>query len=193
MREQGALMREFNEPEELVLEEGESIVDVFRLPARNWNLLIDSFNAATRRKFPLSALQCRIVVEYAKKGIPPQFIFKTLGISAARYSSMRSRYLEIEERLEALAGKESLSEEEFDEFQQIMRHPLRVLMSDIERAEGAADLADWETFNEMASKVPEIQVTKMKAKFKEMFSDRQGDAGNVNVQINLGGDFIKDI
>lgn len=193
MREQGALMREFNEPEELVLEEGESIVDVFRLPARNWNLLIDSFNAATRRKFPLSALQCRIVVEYAKKGIPPQFIFKTLGISPARYSSMRSRYLEIEERLEALAGKESLSEEEFDEFQQILRHPLRVLMSDIERAEGAADLADWETFNEMASKVPEIQVTKMKAKFKEMFSDRQGDAGNVNVQINLGGDFIKDI
>jgi hypothetical protein len=114
-------------------------------------------------------------------------------VSVQRYTSLITKFLDLESRLAELQSKASLSDEEYDEYNSIMRSPFRILMSDIDRAEGVSDLVDWERFNEMASKASDIQALKMRAKFKEFFAERDQTAGATNIQINLGGDFIKDL
>jgi hypothetical protein len=199
MREQTSLIKNFdlNEDEDLVANVENSVELnaglAFKLPTRNWNHLIDNYNATNKRKFQFTPLQCKFIIEYEKKGVPPKYMFKTLGVSAQRYGNFILKASELNDRLEILSSKESLTDSEYTELHSVMRNPLRLLMSDIVRAEGVADLFDWEQFNRMAASYPEVQLTKMKAKFKDMFADKNSDSGGISVNINLGGDFIKDM
>lgn len=193
MIEQTALVNNFNNEEDTV-DPGElAVLETFRVPERNWSEIIGSYNAANKSKFPLLPLHCKIIVEYVKKGLPAREIFKSIGYSYLRHGKIMQKYREMDDRFDALRSKHSLTDDEYEELQGLLRHPLRVLIGDIERAEGIANLKDWERFNEHAEKVPEIQLSKMRAKFKDVFSEKNQEANNFNVQINLGGDFIKDI
>lgn len=203
MREQTALLTEFNTNNDLVSEPLErkkredekqlQVLDSFKLPSRNWEVLIDDFNKSSKSKFPLTSLQCKVIVEYVKRNIPVEFLFKTLGINKQRYNTLVGKAREMEEALETLAIKPSLSDDEYDQFQMLMRNPLRILISDIERAEGLADLADWERFNDESMKNVDLMMAKMKSKFRERFSERQESQGSINVQINVGGDWVEDL
>lgn len=193
MREQTSLIKEFNHDDEVVTNDAATAINTFNVPNRNWGAVIDNYNATHKRKFPLSAVQCKVIIEFVKKGTPPKFIFKTVGITPQRYGNLVNKAGELNERLEILATKELLNDGEYEEMQDIMRNPLRILMDDIARAEGISDLVDWERFNEQSERFPEIQLVKMKAKFKEIFGEKNTENGGLNVQINLGGDFIKDM
>lgn len=196
MREPTALIKEFeevevNEPIERKRREDEfnpTVFNSFKLPTRNWTAIIDDYNVANKRKFPLDALQCKVIIEYVKKGIPPEFIFQTIGISAQRYRNLVNTSIDMENALEELAVKPSLNDEEFNKFQELMRNPLRVLIADINRAEGLSSLADWEHFNKESTKNVDVMMAKMKAKFKDKFSDRDTAPAGTNVVINIGSD-----
>lgn len=200
MREQTALIKSFDsevvvEPRQRKKREGEMesiVLDSFKMPDRNWTNIIDDFNKSNKRKFPFSALECKVIIEHVKRGLPPQFVFQGIGISNQRHGNLVNKAQELETKFEDLAVKDSLSDDEYDEFNTLIRHPLRILMQDIDRAKGIADLFDWEVFNEMARTQPDVLQTKMKAKFKDIFSDKDNANANVNVQINVG-DWIKDI
>jgi len=178
--------------EKLDLIDDVSVVDVFSMPTRNWNQIIQLYNK-NNRKFLFTPLQCKVIIQYVIKGLPPQHLFKTLGISQQKFTSMSTKAVELQEQYDKLAGQENLSDEDYELLTELAYNPLRILMSDIERAEGLADLEDFERFNLYASKGPDIHLAKMKAKFKDLFSDREQDRGQFNVQINLGGDWIEDI
>lgn len=196
MRETTTLLQEFNgaevnEPVERRKREDEfnpTVLASFNLPTRNWTALIDDFNSSHKKKFPLDALQCKVIVEYVKKGIPPEYIFQTIGISKQRYNNLVNSSIDMENVLEDLAVKPTLNEEEFEKFQGLMRNPLRVLMADISRAEGLSSLADWEFFNKESTKNVDVMMAKMKAKFKDKFSEKDTAAGGTSVVINIGSD-----
>lgn len=203
MREQTSLIKQFDEQRELVVEplprkkrEGEAeslVVQSFKVPERNWAAIIDDFNASTKRKFPFSPLQCKVIIEYVKRGIPPKYIFKTLGYSPQAYGNLTGKASELESKLGELSSKDELDESEYEVFNKILRNPYRLLISDINRAEGLADLFDWEQFNEMARLQPDVLMAKMRSKFKEVFSDKDQNTQGVNIQINLGGDWISEL
>lgn len=196
MQEPTALLNEFNdteisEPTERRKREDEfspTVFNSFKLPTRNWTSLIDDYNNKNKRKFPLNAVQCHVIVEYVKKGIPPEYLFQTIGISKQRYNNLINSSLEMEGTLEELAIKPTLKDEEFEKFQGLMRNPLRILIADINRAEGLASLADWEYFNKESTKNVDVMMAKMKAKFKDKFNDKESVQGSTNVIINVGSD-----
>lgn len=194
MRETNTLAKAYDSDDnELINDLDTSVEEKFILPNRNWNNIIDDFNAANKKKFPLTALECRTIIEYVKKSVPPKHIFKAMGISNAKYAVLSSQAQEAEDKLQELNSKESLNEEEFEFFQSLLRHPMRVLMVDVARAEGISELMDWEKFNENVDKYPEAQFAKMKARFKDYFSEKNSEAPNYNVTIALGGDFISNL
>ncbi len=192
MNDRDTLIKEIDS-DGLAVVDPATLAEAFSVPSRNWNLIVDTYNASTKRKFPFTSLQCKLLVEYVKKGIPPKYIFKTIGVSNRRYGLMMGRYTEMEDRFEQLSTKESLNEEEFAEFTAILRHPLRLLMADLERAEGASDLADWEKFNEHAANLADVHLVKMRAKFKDIFGDKQSEGNGYSVSINLGGTWIDEL
>ena len=183
-----ALVKQFDETESLVLAEAENVGSAFSLPVRNWNGIVESYNAGNNRAFYLSALQCKVIVEWVKKGIPPKYIFEALGITPQKQSHLVTQAINLDEKFEALASKDRLSTEEYDELNILLRHPLRILMEDVRRAEAISSLQDFEKFNEFAVNNPDVHLTKMKVRFKDMFSDKPSDTGPVNVQINVGFD-----
>ncbi len=201
MIEPTALTKQFDSSEELVSEprerkkregEVESIVsDSVRLPTRNWNALISDYNAANKKKFPFSALDCKFIVEFVKKGQHPDIIFNSLGFSNTRFSNMVTNAFQYDERLEKLAGKENLTDEEYDEFNSLLRHPTRVLMSDIARASGICAMMDWELFNEESRRQPDLLMSKMRSKFRDKFSEKDASANGANIQINIAGDWLE--
>jgi len=188
MREVTTAIKEFDKPTEPVWDS--KIVNVFQLPDRNWDGLIDDYNSSNKRKFQFTGVQCKAIIEYVKQGIPPQHIFETMGISNARYANLVNKAAELDEQLEIFAIKEQLTDEEQERFQEIMRNPFRVLISDIARASGVSKLADWELFNLKAAQQPDLLMAKMRARYKEFFAEKDAGTGNVQVQINLGGDFV---
>jgi hypothetical protein len=164
-----------------------ALVDVFTIPVRDWETLIKLENERrTGKKFQLTPLQCGAIIDYVKKGIPPQYIFKTLGISYSYYSI---RYKELLDEVDILRVKETLSDKENKRFSDILNNPMFILMSDMERAEGASAIEDFSLLNEKCANNPEILLTKMRAKYKDIFSEKKDDSGIVNVNIKLGGDF----
>jgi hypothetical protein len=203
MREQTALLREFDNKEETITEPKERIrredefdpivLDSFKLPERNWDALISDYNAVNKKKFPFSPLECKVIIEYVKRGIPAEFLFKSRGINKQRYINLVTSASDMEFALEQLAVKPKLEDNEFDQFQTLMRNPLRILISDIERAEGISDLVDWEKFNKESMRNTEILLTKMKAKFKDKFSEKESNQGAVNVQINVAGNWVEEL
>lgn len=194
MREPTSLVKSFDSSDsELIETTGQSAEEVFLLPDRNWNGLIDGYNASNKKKFPLTALQCRTIVEYAKKSIPPIHIFEAIGVSKAKYNFLCTEAQEYDDKLQEMAAKEIVDEEEFEFFHKLLRHPLRVLMADIARAEGISKIMDWEKFNKNVDGYPDAQFAKMKARFKDYFSDKDTPAQGFNVSIILAGDYIKDI
>ena len=187
-REQTAIMKEFETPEAPTW--SPTIVNTFKLPERNWNNMIDDYNGVNKKKFPFTSEQCKLLLEYVKQGIPPEHIFKTLGMSPVRYHNLVTKASELDDRLDFLASKDELEDQEYNEFHQLVRHPLRVLISDIARAEGVSELADWELFNAKVPYQPDLLMAKMRAKYRKFFSEKEAAGGSVQVQINLGGDFI---
>lgn len=173
-----------------VLSNKEQLSEDFQIPKRPWEVLISSYNSKNKRKFPFTALQCSAIIEWTKMGIYPKSIFKACG-KESMYGRWKTTALDMEERLEILNTKDTLSAEEFEEFQNIIRNPLRILMSDISRAEGLSELVLWNLFNEKAITQPELLMAAMKAKFKEVFSEKNADASNLNVQILVGGDWAE--
>jgi hypothetical protein len=192
-RESTALINEFDRSEELVQDYEPSVADAFLLPERNWERIIDSYNAANKRKFPFTPLQCKLILEYVKKGQPVKNIFKSIGVSIQKYTHLQTKFGELEDELEQLRSKPSLNEEETDRFHSIMRHPLRILLSDVERADGIADLIIWERFNDFADRANDLMAMRMKARFKDTFAEKTSDAGGFNVSINIGGNWIEDL
>lgn len=187
-REQTALIKEFETPEEPTWQP--SIVNSFKLPERSWNSIIDDYNKINKKKFPFTSEQCKLMIEYVKQGIPPEHIFKSIGISPTRYHNLIVKASELDDQLDFLASKEELSDEEYAEFHILIRNPLRVLISDIARAEGVSELADWELFNCKLPHQPDLLMAKMRAKYRKFFNDKEATGGSVQVQINLGGDFV---
>ncbi len=162
----------------------------FIVPTRNWNNLVENFNRLNKKKFPFTALQCKSIIEYVKRGIPPQQIFKGLGYSKAKYGTLLQGGTELEEEFQLLVSKEDFTEEEAEKLQVLMQHPLRILMGDLIRAEGVSDILLWEAFNEKATgKIinTDILLTLMKAKFKEVFSEKPSEHGSVNIEVKIGG------
>lgn len=194
MREQTSLVREFDETsQELIDEFADSAMDMFHVPNRNWNGLIDSFNSANKRKFPLSALECRVIIEQVKQSIPAQSILKACGVTKGKFDVLMNLAGECEEKFQELATKDSLNDEDFNTFQTLMRNPIRVLMEDVSRAEGIAEVIDWQKFNENAKFQADVQFAKMKAKFRDFFNEKETRSGGSNVTIVLGGNFIEDL
>lgn len=191
-----ALLKEFNEaevqePVERRKREDEfkpAVLDSFKLPTRNWKALIDDYNSKNKRKFAISPIECSVIIEYVKRGMPPEYMFQTIGIFKQRYTNLVNNAIDMENTLEQLATKPTLDEEEFEKFQSLMRNPLRILMADIDRAEGLASLADWEYFNKESFKNVDVAMAKMKAKYKDKFSEKETAAGGTNVVINIGSD-----
>lgn len=193
MRETTALIKEFDNQEELLVDGMESAIDAFRVPERNWNRLVDAFNETNKKKFPFSALQCKLIVEYSKKGLYPKSIFEALGVSAQKYTHFLTKYNEMEDKLSELSTKQSLTEEETEQFHFLLRHPLRILIADIDRAKAIHDLGDWERLNEMAQKDRDVMMMIMKARHKEVFGEKQTDSTGHSIVINLGSDVISDL
>lgn len=194
MRETTTLVKSFDSDDvELVNEMSSTAGDKFILPNRNWNNIIEDYNANNKKKFPLTSLECRTIIEYVKKSVPPKHIFKAMGISNSKYGILSTQAQEAEDKLQDLNAKEFLTDEEFEIFQLLLRHPMRILMVDVARAEGISELMDWEKFNDNVDKYPEAQFMKMKARFKDYFSDKSTEAPNYNVTIALGGDFISNL
>jgi hypothetical protein len=189
MRNPISLTQEFdNKESEEYLTVPSSVDEAFSVPNRNWNGLIEDYNSINTKKFFLTPLNCKSIVEHVKRGISPQYMFKNLGFSKPRYHTIISGAAELEERFEILYNKENLTEEETEEFQSLLRHPLRILMMDVLRAEGLADLLLWNKFLEKADGNPQILESLMKARFREVFAERTPEATGINVQIKLGGD-----
>jgi hypothetical protein len=187
-REQTAIIKEFETPEEPKW--SPSIVNSFKLPERSWNNVIDDYNSANKKKFPFTAEQCKLMIEYVKQGIPPEHIFKSIGVSPVRYHNLVVKASELTDQLDFLSSKEELTDEEYTTFHTLVRNPLRMLISDIARAEGVSELADWELFNSKTPYQPDLLMAKMRAKYRKFFNDKESTGGSVQVQINLGGDFI---
>jgi hypothetical protein len=188
MREQTTALKEFDAPEEPVFDA--QVIRAFELPQRNWQGIINSYNAANKRKFPFTPEKCKLIVEYVKQGHLPRLIFESLGISNTKFNNLVIKASELDEQLEILSVKEDLSEDEYNQFQELIRNPLRLLISDIARAEGVSKLHDWEMFNSKLYTQPDLLMAKMRARYKEFFNDKEAGTGNVQVQINLGGDFV---
>lgn len=190
-REQTSLVREFNESNSVDIQLPSKTEDTFVIPTRNWNGLIDSYNSSHKKKFELTALECKSIIEYIKRGNPAMGLFKAFGISKSRFSTFAQNAVDLEEQFELLRNKENLSEEEESEFHDLLRHPLRILMSDIIRAEGVADVLLWEKFNEKAiGGNNELLLTIMKARFKEIFSEKTPEATSTNIQINVSAGWV---
>jgi len=170
----------------------EQLEQDFDIPKRPWEVLIDTYNSKNKRKFPFTPLQCSSIVEWTKQGAYPKSIFKAVG-KESMFTRWKTIALDMEERLEILNTKDVLTSEEFEEFQSITKHPLRILMNDIARAEGLSEMMDWSLFNEKATVQPELLMAKMRAKFKEVFSEKTSDASSLNVQINVGGNWAEDL
>lgn len=162
----------------------------FHLPNRNWNLIIDDYNAHSKRKFKFSGLQCKLILEFVKKGVPPKHMFESLGVSNQSYTTLVSQAVDLNDRMEVLINQDPLDDDQYDELQLLMRHPLRLLMGDLSRAQGISNLFHWEQFNDMCSRYPELKLTQMKAKFKDVFGDKNAEGAGQTVIINLGGDFV---
>lgn len=190
MREPNIALQEYNQDDSLVAIDGEKALDVFKIPERNWELIIDSYNQSSKTRFFLSALQCKTLVEYVKKDFEPQYIFQNYGYSYQKYTSLVTKAADLEDKLVELSTKSNLTEDDYEEFQTIMRHPLRILMSDIDRARGVANLSNWERFNEMAYHDGGIMVQKMRGKFREFFEGKESNGGGNQVVINLGPGII---
>lgn len=196
MQETTALLKEFDtaevqEPVERRKREDEfrpTILDSFKLPTRNWEALVGDYNSANKRKFSITPIECNVIIEYVKRGIPAEYMFQTIGIYERRYKNLVNSAIDMENALEDLAVKPTLNEEEFEKFQALMRNPLRILMADINRAEGLASLADWEFFNKESTKNVDVMMAKMKAKYKEKFSEKETAGSGTNVVINIGSD-----
>lgn len=201
MREPTALLKDFNatevnEPIERRKREDEfnpTVFNSFKLPTRNWTALIDDYNKANKRKFIFNAVECNSIIEHVKRGIPAEFIFGTLGVTKPRFNNLINASMDMEGALEELAVKPKLTDEEFDKFQNLMRNPLRILMTDIDRAESLASLADWEYFNKESTKNVDVMMAKMKAKYKDKFSEKETNQGATNVVINVGGNFLDNL
>lgn len=195
MRETSSLIKSFDSSEdsELIDELGRGAEEVFLVPKRNWNGLIEDYNRSNKRKFMFTPLQCKTLVDYAKRSVPIVNVFVAMGVSKAKYNDMLTQAQECEEKLQELSVKETLTDEEYSFFHDMLRHPLRILLSDIERAEGISKVMDWEEFNKNVEKYPEVQLTKMKARFRDYFNEKETQTGGVNVTISLGGNFIEDI
>ena len=178
---------------ELINEFGKDAEQTFLVPKRNWNALIEDYNANNKRKFPFTALECKTLVDYAKRSVPIINVFVAMGVSKLKYHNMVAQAQECEEKLQELSAKETLTDEEYNFFHDMLRHPLRILLSDIDRAEGISKVMDWEEFNKNVEKYPEVQLTKMKARFRDYFNEKETQTGGVNVTISLGGNFIEDI
>lgn len=195
MIETSSLIKSFDSSEdsELIDELGRGAEEVFLVPKRNWNGLIEDYNRSNKRKFMFTPLQCKTLVDYAKRSVPIVNVFVAMGVSKAKYNDMLTQAQECEEKLQELSVKETLTDEEYSFFHDMLRHPLRILLSDIERAEGISKVMDWEEFNKNVEKYPEVQLTKMKARFRDYFNEKETQTGGVNVTISLGGNFIEDI
>lgn len=190
-------MQEFDESEStvtLAVPGSDSVIETLAVPQRSWAALIDSYNKVNKRRFQLTPVQCEGILEHVKRGQPVKNVFKAYGVSIQKYTHWQARFNELEDRLEYLRSKPDLTELEGEEFHVIMRHPLRILLSDIERAEGIADLLMWERFNEMAERgATDMKAMQMKARFKEAFTEKQQDTGGFNVQINVGGNWVEEL
>lgn len=190
MRESTALIKVFDGGDDIISENATTLAETFKMPSRNWNLLVDDFNTRSKRKFPYTALECHNILELVKRGIPAKSVFVAVGSSPYSVGQYFARYNELDDRLSELISKESLTDDEFDEFNNILRNPMRVLIADIKRAEGIREIRDWELFVQKAETATDLQMMLMKAKYKDYFSDKPADAGTNNVVINLGGDWL---
>lgn len=194
MREHTALVKSFDsDGEELVLDYGKNALDTFIIPERNWNGLIEDYNSINKKKFKFTPLQCKIIIQHVKQSIPPKRIFRAMGVSFARYEMMAQEAQEYEEKFQELLDREVLTEDETDLFHILLRNPLRILMEDVGRAEGISEIMDWEEFNKNVEKYPEVQLVKMKARFKDFFNEKESQGNTAAVQIILGGDFISNL
>lgn len=105
---------------------------------------------------------------------------------ASSAATMEDEYIE-------LSSKSKLSDEDYERFNALMRHPLRILIADLQRAEGISNIRDFEHFNELSYKDPTILAMKMKAKFKEHFSEKAEQTQGYNVTINIAEGMIDDL
>lgn len=190
MRETTALVKEYDGTEDLVIEGTESAVEAFQLPTRNWTAIIDSYNDSHKKKFPFTPLQCKVLIEYVKKGIPAQHILINYGYSERGYATLIRQYNDLEDRMGELQAKSELSDKDYEEYQGIMRSPYRLLISDINRAKAVDDIRDWERFNEMAIADSTTMQVKMRGKFREFFDGKDSGASSNQVTINISGDFL---
>lgn len=193
MRETNALAHSFDDTDHTLDMYGNGVLEVFSVPTRNWELLIGEYNSSHKRRFQLTPLECKILVEYTKKGIPLIEICTAIGISKQRLASMSSSASAMEDEYMELSSKSKLSDEDYDKFNALMRNPMRILISDLQRAEGISNIRDFEHFNELSFKDPTILAMKMKAKFKDHFSEKQEQAQGYNVTINIAEGMIDDL
>lgn len=173
-----------------LVEMSDSVAEAFRLPERNWNLIIRDYNSKTDKKFPYSPLECKVILEHVKRGQIPKIIFQGLGTSIQKYTFLVQRAEYLEEEIERLRAKESLTEDEVTALHNAQRNPIRILMGDVKRAEALCSLSEWEKFNEFAANQPDMKAMQMKAKYKEIFGESQRESGGYNVQIQIGGDWL---
>lgn len=194
MREQTSLIRSFeSDDEESVVEYASDVEQTFIIPERNWNGLIDSYNSANKKKFQFTPLECKKLVEYAKRSVPPLNIFEAMGTSPFKYKKLKAESDNMENALDELTDKPFLTEKETDCFHGLLRHPLRVLMSDIERAVGISKVMDWDAFEQNVKRYPEVQLAKMKARFKDFFNEKESQTATNVTQILVSGNWVSKI
>jgi hypothetical protein len=189
-----AIVKAFDSDEmELINEFSTSAETTFMIPDRNWNSLIENYNLDSKRKFIFTPLQCKTIINYVKLSVPPRNVFKAMGVLSPKFNNLVQEASEYEEKFQELLEKEVLTDDERDLFQVLLKNPLRVLMEDVARAEGIAEVMDWEEFERNVKRYPEVQVMKMKARFKEFFNEKEGQGNTTAVQIVLGGDWISSL
>ena len=169
------------------------LTDLTGLPKRDWELLITEYNKTARRPFPFTPVQCASFVLHAAQGTPSKSVFKYYGVSAVRYNTILANVQDMEERRDLLLAKDELTDEERTELYVLTNNPLRVLINDIMCAEGAAEIHDWERFNQLADNATDLQAMRMKAKYKDVFQDKTPENTGYSVNIQLGGDFMDKI
>jgi len=195
MQKADSLQKNFDQEEDILVDGGETVDETFKLPQRNWSRLIDSFNEGKKpgTRFPLTPLQCKIIVEYAKQGKRVQDIFQALGYSYQKLNWFKKTAQELEDSLGSLATKQELTEADYDNFNAWLRNPVRILMGDVARADAIYNLIAMERFEQYTEASPEYHLIKMKVRFKDMFADKQDSQGPVTVQVNIGGSFLENL
>lgn len=167
---------------------------VFDVPVRNWQRIITDYHSFPgSKRFPLTHLQCAAAIERVKRGTPVAITMRALGVSNARLTSMMNLATQCDETVETLRYKGWLDPTERDIFQRAFWNPYRLFMLDIAMCESIAALTDFDTFDREAKRNPDLLVAKMKAYYKDIFDKGADKNAGVNVQINLGGDWVKDI